>query len=89
MRFDVQVDPSWPRSLRTALHRLVQVLRGYHREGRTVRFAGVGLVLEALDPEPAAPSAGRVVLYATLAGGKLELRARFPSGEPVTLAREP
>jgi len=75
--------------LRNVLHRLAQVLQGYHREERAVRLEGVGLVLEALDAEPAAPSAGRVVIYAIDAGGKLELRARFPSGEPVTLAREP
>jgi len=88
MRF--AFDPAGiPAPLRAVLHRLQQVLQGYHREGRMVRLEGVGLVLEALDAEPAAPSAGRVVIYAIDAGGKLDLRARFPSGEPVTLAREP
>jgi len=87
-RFDFQPAGLAP-PLAAVFHRLARVLQGYHREGRTVRFEGVGLVLEALEAEPAAPSAGRVVLYATLAGGKLELRARFPTGDPVTVALEP
>jgi len=59
-----------------------------HSESDVPSLFSGPLHFAVVDVEPAAPAAGRVVLFAILEGGKVAFKAKFPTGASQQVAKE-